>query len=109
MIFELLAQVDLKTSIKINDTQSVGEVFDNPVDLINLLVPNIFIIAGTVMLFLLIGGGFTIITGGGAEAVNKGKQQITLAILGFLIMFGAYWIIQIIELITGVKILSPTI
>lgn len=105
MAFQLLAQVDLKNKIMLNDTQSVGQVFDDPTDLINLLVPNLFILAGTVFLFLLIAGGFTIISSGGADAVEKGKQQITIAILGFVIMFASYWIVQIVEVLTGVQIL----
>lgn len=105
MAFQLLAQVDLKNKIMLNDTQSVGQVFDDPTDLINLLVPNLFILAGTIFLFLLIAGGFTIISSGGADAVEKGKQQITIAILGFVIMFASYWIVQIVEVLTGVQIL----
>ena len=103
--FQLLAQVDLKDKILINQNQSVGELFDDPTDLINLLVPNLFILAGTVFLFLLIAGGFTIISSGGADAVEKGQQQITTAIIGFVIMFAAYWIVQIVEVLTGVPIL----
>ena len=106
MILNLLAQIDLKNAIKLNNNQSVGQLFDDPTDLINLLVPNLFILAGTVFFFLLIAGGLTIITSGGADAIDKGKQQITIAILGFAIMFCAYWIIQIVEVITGVPILS---
>lgn len=106
MVLNLLAQIDLKKAVKLNNTQSVGELFDDPTDLINLLVPNLFILAGTVFFFLLVAGGFAIVSSGAADAIDKGKQQITIAILGFAIMFCAYWIIQIVELITGVPILA---
>ncbi len=105
---KILAQgpIDLSTAIKLNETQSVGEIFDDPTDLINLLVPNLFILAGTIFFFLLILGGFTIISSGSADGVDKGKQQITVAILGFAIMFCAYWIVQVVEYLTGVTILA---
>ncbi len=46
---------------------------------------------------------------GNAEKTDKGKQAITGAIIGFVIIFASYWIIQIIEIITGVNILNSTL
>ncbi|MEP7167333.1 MAG: hypothetical protein ABI758_05110 [Candidatus Woesebacteria bacterium] len=77
---------------------------------LNLLVPLAFIIAGIILLFLLIGGGFAIISSGGnAKSVEQGKGQITGAVIGFLVIFAAFWIIQIIQRITGVPILNSTL
>lgn len=109
-VFTTLAQIDLRTSIKLNNRgQSVGEVFDKPATLINYIVPNLFILAGTILFFMVIAGGFSIVAGGGADSVEKGKNQITLAILGFIIMFAAYWIVQVVEFLTGVPIFSSSI
>ena len=41
------------------------------------------------------------------EKAKKGKQAITAALIGFMIIFCSYWIIKIIEIITGVSILNP--
>lgn len=107
---KLLAQgVDLETAIKINPSQSVGEVFNSPTALINIIVPNLFIFSGILLLFFIIGGGFKIVSSGSAEGVSKGKDQITWAIVGFIVMFAAYWIIQIVEFVTGIKILNTTL
>jgi hypothetical protein len=105
-VSNLVADLDLQKAVKLNDTRSVGEVFAQPADLINLVVPNLFLIAGTILFFMILGGGFQIIASGSADAVDKGKNQVTLAILGMVIMFAAYWIIQLVEYLTGVKILS---
>lgn len=63
------------------------------------------------MLFLLVLGGIGVIAGAGGdnpERAAKGKQAVTSAIIGFIIIIVAYWIIQIIENITGITILSVT-
>ncbi len=108
MSSRLLAQIDLQNAVKLNENRAVGEVFDTPASLINLLVPNLFILAGVIFLFLLILGGFSIITSGSSKGVEDGQKQITTALIGFVIMFSAYWIIQIVEFLTGVPILNST-
>jgi hypothetical protein len=56
------------------------------------------------LLFLLIFGGISIMMGAGSgnkDDVAKGKKAVTAAVAGFLIIFCAYWIIRIVEIITG--------
>jgi uncharacterized membrane protein (Fun14 family) len=38
--------------------------------------------------------------------VDEGRQKVTMAIIGFVVMFSAYWVIQIVELLTGIAILD---
>ncbi|HSW90102.1 MAG TPA: hypothetical protein VLH19_04495 [Patescibacteria group bacterium] len=77
---------------------------------INLLLPFAFVVAGLIFLFLIIGAGFTIVTSAGdPKKVEGGKNQILTALIGFIIIFAAYWIIQIIETFTGVKIFNSGI
>ncbi len=90
-------------------TRSVGMVYRSVSDFINLLLPLAFVVAGLILLFLLIGGGFAIIAGGGdAKSVENGQKQITSAVLGFAVIFAAYWIIKVIEIVTGLEIFNPT-
>ena len=54
-------------------------------------------------------GGFSIIMGAGqgdAKKTGQGKKAATSAVVGFLVIFASYWIIQIIQIITGVEILN---
>ncbi len=91
-------------------TMSVGMVYRDFSSFLNLLLPVVFVIAGLILLFLLIGGGFSIIaSGGNAKNVEQGKNQIMGAIIGFLVIFSAYWVIQIIQTLTGVQILNSTL
>ena len=81
-------------------------------NIISNILPNIYIFAGVVLFILLIFGGLTVIINAGKddpEATAKGQKAITAAVIGFLIIFCSYWIIRIIEVVTGVNIFSPGI
>ena len=65
--------------------------------------------AGIILFLYLIFGGFTIATAAGSpENADKGKKAITNAIMGFVIIFASYWIIQIIQVLTGIPILNAS-
>jgi len=78
-------------------------------DIITNILPNIYVFSGIILFFLLIGGGLMFIISAGQqnpEGAGKGKQAITAALIGFLIIFASYWIIQIIQIVTGLDILG---
>jgi len=86
---------------KANQFQSIGA-------LISTILPNVYITAGLILLFFLIFGGITVILGSGSnnpEQVEKGKKILTTTLMGFLVVFVSYWIIQILEIITNIPIL----
>ena len=73
--------------------------------LISAILPTFYIIAGFILFLYLIFGGFIIISSSGDEKKTaEGMQALTNAIIGFAIIFASYWIIQIIEVITGLQI-----
>ena len=78
--------------------------------LISVILPNLYILAGVIFFFLLLFGGILIISAAGkgdSETAKKGQQAMTAAAIGFLIIFCSYWIIKIVEVITGLGIFSP--
>jgi hypothetical protein len=75
-------------------------------EFISAVLPNVYTITGVLLLIYAVVGGFMVIASAGTEDAGKGKQMITNAIMGFIIIFASYWIIQIIEIITGITILS---
>ncbi len=67
--------------------------------------------AGIIVLFLFIYGGFKIITSAGSndpKSVGQGKQAVTYAVIGFIIVFTAYWVIRLIEYIAGFGFITFT-
>ena len=77
-----------------------------PATIINSLIPIIFILAGIILLFILVFGGFTIfVSAGNPEKIKKGTGMITSALIGFLIIFAAYWIIELLQITFGITVL----
>ena len=103
-----MEQVFAQTSVNIKDIFSPAQSFPTIGSLVNVLLRNVLVIAGVFCLVLLILGGFSFIVsaGGDAKAKEKGKSTITSALTGLVLIIAAYWIIQIIEIITGIKILN---
>lgn len=98
-----LAQVDIGDKFKFRD-KGVEKVFPDLASLINVLLPNIYVLAGLILLLLLIFGGITIIlnAGKGPEEMAKGKGALTAAIIGFVLIFISYWVINIISYLVPV-------
>lgn len=75
--------------------------------LIGSFLPYLLTIAGLILFAMLVAGGFTMLAGAAdKEAQEKGKKQITSALLGFFVIFLAYWLAQILQVIFKVNILS---
>jgi len=76
-------------------------------NILNALVPLLIVLSGLILFFMLIAGGFQLLTSAAnPDDTEKGKQKITNALIGFIIIFAAYWITQIVEIVLGVKILN---
>ncbi len=73
-------------------------------DIISSLLTYIFAGAGILVLLYLLFGGFQLITSlGDPKGMQEAKNKITYAILGFVIIFLAYWITQAASLILGLE------
>lgn len=75
---------------------------------ISAILKNAYVLAGLIMLVLILFGGFSFMTAGDdPKKAQSGKDAITWAIAGFLVIFCSYWILQIIRVLTGVDIINP--
>ena len=86
--------------------------YTNLSQLISPLLKNILTITGIIFIALIIVGGIGMIAGAGKNDPKKAEQSkktLTSAITGFIIVFCAYIIIQIIEVLTGVPILKSNL
>lgn len=69
------------------------------------IVKNLYVLTGIILLFFLIAGGIgMILNAGNAEKQKQSSQTLTSALLGYLIMFAAYWLVRIVEIVFGVDI-----
>ena|SRR3989344_910480 len=107
-----LLAVDIGDAFKIAGDKGISDPssgYSTIGGFIGSVLPNVYIAAGIILLFLLLSGGLmTIINSDNAEAQEKGKQAITSAVIGFVIVFASFWIIQIIQVLTGINILKPS-
>ncbi len=99
-----LAQVDIgsKFDSPLGQTKTIG-------DIVSLVLSNTLVIAGVILLFLFVAGGIGIISGAGSdnpEQLANGKKAVTAALIGFVIVIAAYWIVRLIEVIIGVPFIT---
>ena len=103
----ILASYPVPT-VALSDVFAPASSFPTIGSLVTVIIKNAFMFAGIIFLILLIFGGFSFIVSAGsgdAKKMDQGKQAITASVTGLIIIFASYWIIQIIEIITGVTIL----
>jgi len=73
--------------------------------IISLILPYLFVIAGLLLLFYLIYGGFhMMIAANDEKGLAEAKGKITNALIGFLLLFVSYWLVQILGHIFGIQI-----
>lgn len=83
-----------------------------PSDLISFVITLSLVVAGLIVLVMFIMAGISLIASAGQsnpENAEKAKKTATSAAIGFVIVFCAYWIIKLLEVIIGIPfITSPT-
>jgi hypothetical protein len=85
---------------KLADVKFFASIFNNA-------RPLFFAIVGILLFVYFCWGGFDFLTSmGDAKKAESGKSKITHAIIGFVIIFAAYWILQITDAIFGFGVYS---
>lgn len=104
----LLAAVDLRESYTLTPGgDPVADVYETPADLINLILPNLFMFVGVILILYIFGAGFMMVQNpDSSKTTDDAKKRLTYAILGLVLLFASYWIMQIIELYTGISVLG---
>jgi hypothetical protein len=103
-----LAQVNIGSEFIGNSSENLSNTAGVSTYISNIITASISI-AGIILLFLLIAGGIGIIAGAGKsdpKTVETGKKAASSALIGFIVVFSAYWIVKLIESITGLVLIS---
>lgn len=86
--------------------ERVSDRYLSASDLVNVVVRYLFIAGGVVFFALIIYSGYKLVfMSDKQKALSSVKQYLTTGVIGLVIMLAAYWIVQIIETITGLTIL----
>ena len=91
------------------DSGSTNNQTDLPTlgGLINQVISFIFPLAVLILFVMLFWAGFEMFSGAGDEgSLEKGKNRATMAVLGFVLLFMSYWLIQVVETIFGIILIS---
>lgn len=109
---QLISQVDINKDF-FSGNPNAGAITGGPNAsigaLITSLLPNALIAAGAIMLFLIVGAGFKMISSAGsddAKAAAQAKTTLTYSVIGFLLVISAYFILQVVGVITGIDFLK---
>jgi len=90
----------------IQSSDPIGKKYDDVGQIISTILPYILVVAGIILLFMLIIGGIGLMTSGGnPDKTKAGYGRITHALIGFLIIFIAYFVAQLVQVVLGVKFL----
>lgn len=109
---KLLAQINFKEfNEKIFGPPNAQKPFSQPDanlnTIINELMKYLFPFAGLLLLLYLIIGGFGYLTSGGdPKKTESAQHQITNALIGFLILFLSFWIVEIFGFMFNLDILK---
>ena len=108
---KVLAAVNIGEQIETGNG-SLANNYSTVSPLVTNLLRNALTISSIILLFLLVFGGIAFIASAGKgdeKGTGQAKKALTSALIGFAIVFSAYFIIQIIEVLTGVQILNSTL
>ena len=76
--------------------------------ILNAFLKYVYPAAGIVMFFLIIASGFSLLTSGGdPEKMKAATGKLTKAVIGFIIIFTSYWLIQMLDAILGLHFFNP--
>ena len=102
-----IAEINLKTSV---DDKISGATNLTVESLVSGFIKLILVVAGLAFFFILVIGGVKWIISGGDKAHTEGaRNQITAALVGLVIVFSAWAIIQLINTFFGVNIFQLSI
>ncbi|MBI5151545.1 MAG: hypothetical protein HZA34_03135 [Candidatus Pacebacteria bacterium] len=74
--------------------------------ILTALLPYLYTASGIILFVMIIVGGFEMLFGATEpKSQESGKQKITSAAIGFILLFVSYWVIQIVQIIFGIQIL----
>ena len=103
--------VDIGSAFKLGENNNTGikgaTGYNSIGEFVSTIIPNVLIVANIILFVIIVMAGFTVITSAGnPDKQKEASQTLTFAVLGFIIIFAAYWIMGILKIITGFDFLG---
>lgn len=95
--------INLSDCLRLNDNAPVYTKYTSLSGLVELVVDNLFVVAGIAVFVMAIWGGYLYIAKG-KKGVEEAAGIWTRALVGIVIMICAYWIVKLIAMVTGANI-----
>lgn len=98
--------LDSFNPLKVTESE-YAEEFSTPGGILSRFL-NVFAfpLAGLILFVMIIWGGFEMVAGAtNKKSLDAGRQRITAALIGFILLFASYWIARVLEVALGVNIL----
>lgn len=84
---------------------SLAQDLSTPGGIISRLLLFAFPIAGMILFIMLVWSGLEILAGATEKkSLDAGKNRATAAVVGFILLFASYWLVQLIEVIFGIQV-----
>ncbi len=84
----------------------VRSVYSSTGSMINIIAKNLIMLGGILFFALILFSGYKLIfMKDKSKALESTRQYLTTGVIGLMIMLAAYWIVRIIETVTGVQAL----
>jgi hypothetical protein len=99
-------------AVDIKSIFAPANTFNDFGSIVSVIVKNAFVLAGIISFVLLIFGGFSVIVSAGSgdtKKLEQGKQAITGAVIGLLVVVLSVLIVQVIATITGLDVLKQIV
>ena len=103
---------DFARSLLLNNTSNesgnlVKNRYSSVGAIVSLIIRYLFLAGGVVFFVLILISGYKLVfLGDKQKALSDVKKNLTTGVMGLLIMFAVFWIIRIIEALTGLAILG---
>ena len=98
---KLLAQNKITlpgTNTTIEGPVGLKTEFTDLSSVVSAALPYLFAIAGIILFAFIVWGGFDYLTAmGDPKRAEAGKNKITSAVIGFILIFAAFWIYQLVS------------
>lgn len=91
------------TGVDIGTAFPIAQNFPSLASLISSFLPKALLLGGLIFFVLTVGAGIAVIASSGSSdphSQEQAKNFLTYSVIGLIIIFGAYWVLQIINFIT---------